>query len=157
MSEHNVLDLKEEIDKLINERLDKEKSEKSTTANAPSLIDHPRHYNRDGAIECIDEMEMIFGPEMTMHFCLGCVFKYRYRAGLKDNGYQDLEKSDWYMKRYKELKEKIEQGNAVTIPSTNPWIINPTVPLSVPSTAPNWWDNPNYTFTCTNTIASKQQ
>ena len=73
----------------------------------PNMVSHPRHYNREGAMECIDEMELIFGPEMTMHFCLGCVFKYRYRAGLKDNGYQDLEKSDWYMKKYKELKEKM--------------------------------------------------
>lgn len=124
----------------------------------PNMVSHPRHYNREGAMECIDEMELIFGPEMTMHFCLGCVFKYRYRAGLKDNGYQDLEKSDWYMKKYKELKEKIEQGNTTTVPTT-PWIINPTAPLSVPSpsTVPNWWDNPNYTITCnTNTtIANK--
>lgn len=81
------------------------------------IISHPRHYNREGAMECIDEMELIFGPEMTMHFCLGCVFKYRYRAGLKDNGYQDLQKSDWYMKRYRELKEKIEKGKGrVMIP-----------------------------------------
>ena len=131
--------------------------EKPVNMKNPDMVSHPRHYNREGAMECIDEMELIFGPEMTMHFCLGCVFKYRYRAGLKDNGYQDLEKSDWYMKKYKELKEKIEQGNTITTPSTNPWIINPTVPLSVPSITPNWWDNPNYTITCnTNTtIASK--
>lgn len=93
-----------------------------------SMVNHPKHYNRDGAIECIDEMELIFGPEMTMHFCLGCVFKYRYRAGLKDNGYQDLEKSDWYMARYKELKEKISKQNATTTsPYTiQPWQITPT-------------------------------
>ena len=91
-------------------------------------VTKPRHYNREGAMECIDEMELIFGPEVTMHFCLGCVFKYRYRAGLKDNGYQDLEKSDWYMKKYKELKEKIKQQNTITIPSqlTQPWQVTPT-------------------------------
>jgi hypothetical protein len=75
----------------------------------PDMISHPRHYCREGAIECIDEIELIFGPEVTMHFCLGNVFKYRYRAGLKNNGYEDLEKSDWYMRKYKELKEKIEK------------------------------------------------
>lgn len=74
----------------------------------PSMVDHPIHYNREGAMECIDEMEMIFGPEMVMNFCLGCVFKYRYRAGLKNNGYEDLEKSDWYMRKYKELKDKMD-------------------------------------------------
>lgn len=153
-NENNILNLKEEIDKLVNERLGKDKSEKAIVDDTPNMVSHPRHYNREGAMECIDEMELIFGPEMTMHFCLGCVFKYRYRAGLKDNGYQDLEKSDWYMRKYKELKEKIEQNNTATFPSTNPWIINPT-PLSVPSTTPNWWENPNYTITYTNTIASK--
>lgn len=71
-------------------------------------VQHPRHYNRDGAIECIDEMEAIFGPEMVMYFCLGNVFKYRYRAGLKDDGYKDLEKSDWYMRKYIEYKKKVE-------------------------------------------------
>ena len=117
-------------------------------------VSKPRHYNREDAMECIDEMELVFGPEATAHFCLLNCWKYRYRSGLKDNGYQDLEKSDWYMKKYKELKEKVEQNNTATFPSTNPWIINPT-PLSTPSTAPNWWDNLNYTITCTNTIASK--
>ena len=71
-------------------------------------VQHPRHYNRDGAIECIDEMEAIFGPKMVMYFCLGNVFKYRYRAGLKDDGYKDLEKSDWYMRKYIEYKKKVE-------------------------------------------------
>lgn len=73
------------------------------------VVQHPRHYNREGAIECIDEIELIFGPEVTMHFCLGNVFKYRYRAGLKNDGYEDLEKSDWYMRKYKELKKKIDK------------------------------------------------
>lgn len=128
MNEHNVLDLKEEIDKLINERLDKENSEKAVPNNTPSMVDHPRHYNREGAIECIDEMELVFGPEATAHFCLLNCWKYRYRSGLKDNGYQDLEKSDWYMARYKELKEKIKKQNAtITSPYTiQPWQITPT-------------------------------
>lgn len=122
------------------------------SSNEFDVVQHPRHYNRDGAMECIDEMELIFGPEMTMHFCLGCVFKYRYRSGLKDSGYQDLEKSDWYMKKYKELKEKIEASNTITTQPVNPWTITPMV---TQTTTPNWWDNPNYTITCTNTIASK--
>jgi len=75
-----------------------------------SLIEHPRHYNRENAIECIDEMELVFGPEATAHFCLLNCWKYRYRSGLKNNGYEDLEKSDWYMRKYKELKEKIEKN-----------------------------------------------
>lgn len=90
-------------------------------------VQHPRHYNRKGAIECIDEMELIYGPEAVMWFCLLNAHKYRYRAGLKNNGFEDLEKSDWYMNKYKELKEK---NNLSTIPIT---ITNP-----LPSIQPTW-------------------
>ena len=67
-------------------------------------VERPRHYNREGAMESIDEMVLIMGREATMHFCLGNVLKYRYRAADK-NGEEDLKKSDWYMRKYKELKE----------------------------------------------------
>ena len=85
-------------------KLDSDQTEK------PSMVDHPIYYNRKNAIECIDEMELIYGPEALMWFCLLSQHKYRYRAGLKNNGYEDLEKSDWYMRKYKELKEKIEEN-----------------------------------------------
>lgn len=100
---------------------------KETENRKKNMVDHPRYYNRENAIECIDEIELIFGPEVTMHFCLGNVFKYRYRAGLKNNGYEDLEKSDWYMRKYKELKEKSEKTSQssymIHCPDT---IISPT-------------------------------
>lgn len=108
-----------------------------------SPVNHPRHYNREGAIECIDEMELVFGPEATANFCLLNCWKYRYRAGLKNDGFQDLEKSDWYMNKYKELKEENESNKTNTVPSTNPWIITP-----------NWPGNQD-SITYTNTIASK--
>lgn len=66
------------------------------------VINHPSHYNRDGAMESIEEMELIFGKEAVKHFCLCNVWKYRYRAADK-NGAEDLKKSDWYMRKYKEL------------------------------------------------------
>ena len=97
------------------------------------MVNHPRHYNRDGAIECIDEMEMIYGSESVMTFCLLSAHKYRYRAGLKNDGFEDLQKSDWYMRKYKELKEKIESdksytigGGTITIPYSSPWTVQPT-------------------------------
>lgn len=83
-----------------------EKEQKTINANNNNMVDHPHHYNRENAIECIDEMEMIYGTKALMHFCLLSAHKYRYRAGLKNNGFEDIEKSDWYMKKYKELKEK---------------------------------------------------
>lgn len=71
--------------------------------NPPGTVDHPNHYNREGAMECIDEMVLIFGREAVMYFCLCNAWKYRYRATDK-NGVEDLKKSDWYMAKYKELK-----------------------------------------------------
>lgn len=66
-------------------------------------VNHPKHYGRKGAIECIDEMVLVFGVKATMNFCLLNAWKYRYRAADK-NGAEDIEKSDWYMAKYAELK-----------------------------------------------------
>lgn len=69
------------------------------------VINHPNHYTNSG-MECIDEMETVFGIVPTMHFCLLNVWKYRKRA-IHKNGEEDLKKSDWYMNKYKELQEKL--------------------------------------------------
>ena len=68
-----------------------------------SAVDHPKHYGREGAIECIEEMILVFGKEATLNFCLLNAWKYRYRAADK-NGAEDIEKSDWYMAKFAELK-----------------------------------------------------
>ena len=74
-------------------------------ANKPSNVDHPTHYNRDKAMECIDEMLMVFGSNMVIDFCILNAWKYRYRAADK-NGAEDLNKSDWYLNKAKELMDK---------------------------------------------------
>ena len=66
------------------------------------LVNHPKHYTREDAMECIDEMVMLFGREETKVFCKLNAWKYRYRAAEK-NGIEDLKKSDWYIQKYKEL------------------------------------------------------
>lgn len=68
------------------------------------MVDHPKHYGREGAMECIEEMILVFGVKATMCFCLLNAWKYRYRAADK-GGEEDMKKSDWYMAKYKELKE----------------------------------------------------
>lgn len=68
-------------------------------------VNHPSHYCREGAIECFEEFEVIYGIEAAIHACMFNIHKYRYRAADK-NGQQDLEKSDWYSKKLKELKER---------------------------------------------------
>lgn len=65
-------------------------------------VNHPNHYCRDGAMECIDEMIILFGVEETKSFCKLNAYKYRYRAADK-GGEEDLRKSDWYIRKYKEL------------------------------------------------------
>ena len=63
---------------------------------------NPSHYQRENAMECIDEMIMVFGVDAVKKFCLCNAWKYRYRAADK-NGAEDIAKSDWYMAKYKEL------------------------------------------------------
>ena len=70
-------------------------------------ITHPAHYCREGAMETIDEMELIFGALETAIFCKLNAWKYRARAIYK-NGEEDIKKSDWYLKKYKELMDKWE-------------------------------------------------
>lgn len=68
-------------------------------------VNHPNHYNRENSVECIEEMVEVFGEKVVMDFCLCNVWKYRYRA-IGKNGAEDLAKSDWYMNKYLELKNK---------------------------------------------------
>lgn len=68
-------------------------------------VNHPAYYEREDAIECIDEMEMVFGVEDTMSYCKLRAWALRYRA-TANNGQEDIKKSDCYMRKYKELKEK---------------------------------------------------
>ena len=69
----------------------------------------PMNYRYSGeeiryCLDLADVGILVFGPEAVMHFCLCNAWKYRYRATAK-NGEEDLKKSDWYMRKYKELKE----------------------------------------------------
>lgn len=77
--------------------------EKLIAENKNEAVNHPQHYNREGAIECIDEMELIFGKKETAIFCKLNAYKYRYRAGSKGDAEEDLSKSDWYINKYEEL------------------------------------------------------
>ena len=76
-------------------------------SNENSPIDHPAHYTQ-GNIECIDAMESAFGVEELAAYCKIAAFKYIWRCKLK-NGLEDVDKAMWYLKKFKELKEK---GNA---------------------------------------------
>lgn len=78
--------------------------EEETPPITHDVINHPSHYCREGAMESIDEMVLLFGKEVVKHFCLCNIWKYRYRSNQK-NGEEDIKKSDWYVKKYQELCE----------------------------------------------------
>ena len=77
-------------------------------------VNKPKHYNREGAMQCIDEMIMVFGKEAVKNFCLCNAWKYRYRAADK-NGEEDIKKSDWYLAKYKELDDKVKYYTTTNI------------------------------------------
>lgn len=68
------------------------------------VVHRPSHYCREGAMECIDEMVLLFGREAVKHFALCNIWKYRYRSADK-NGKEDISKSDEYVQIYKRLCE----------------------------------------------------
>jgi len=56
-------------------------------------IHHPKHYtSHPSGIECIQVTE-------HLNFCLGNAIKYIWRAGLKGDAIEDLEKAEWYVRR----------------------------------------------------------
>lgn len=71
------------------------------------MVNHPPHYCREGAMETIEEMEVLFGANATFDFCRLNAWKYRARANAK-NGQEDMEKSDWYIRKAAELKAKMK-------------------------------------------------
>ena len=72
------------------------------------MVNYPPHYTRKNAMECIDEMLLLFGKEEVMSFCKLNAWKYRYRA-MDKNGQEDINKSDYYIKKYKELTDEMEK------------------------------------------------
>ena len=102
-------------------------------------IEHPSHYNREGALECIDEMELVFGKEAVKHFCLLNAWKYRYRAADK-NGIEDLKKSDWYLKKYREFEKTEVSSDKTTITFPSPTSPTITTPYYPPTPTPVWYD-----------------
>lgn len=124
----------------LEEKMEENKFENLKKLAGVDNVNHPQHYCREDAMECIDEMILIFGKEAVKNFCLCNAWKYRYRAADK-NGEEDIKKSDWYIKKYKELNEEpIITTSTITLPynstpdiSTTPWYINESTPITCTS------------------------
>ena len=64
-------------------------------------VTHPLHYTSHPAgIECIEVVE-------HFPFSIGTAIKYLWRAGLKGDAIEDLEKAVWYVRREIERRKKL--------------------------------------------------
>lgn len=66
-------------------------------------VNYPPHYRAHASgVECIEITE-------HMNFCLGNAVKYIWRAGLKKDAIEDLNKAVWYVSREIKRIEKAEK------------------------------------------------
>ena len=66
------------------------------------LVNNPPHYKQHpSGVECIRITE-------HMSFCLGNAVKYIWRADLKSNAIEDLQKARWYIDREIERRTRLE-------------------------------------------------
>lgn len=63
---------------------------------------NPNHYKRETSLECIEAMQIAFGHETVIDFCLCNAWKYIWRWKNK-NGEEDLKKAGWYVEKGREL------------------------------------------------------
>lgn len=76
------------------------KKEKKLSSSAHDPVNHPKHYTgHPSGVECIQVTE-------HMSFCLGNAVKYIWRADLKQNTVEDLQKAVWYINREIEKRSK---------------------------------------------------
>lgn len=75
-------------------------------AEAPKttdMVNHPPHYNQPGQPEVWEQMVSLFGKEAYINFARLSAFKYRMRAGYKQDAAEDIKKAMWYEKKIQEL------------------------------------------------------
>ena len=70
----------------------------------PDTVNHPTHYTSGCGFECIEMMEMVFGKEAVIDYCVVNAFKYIWRHKQK-NGTEDIAKAEWYLKYACKLTE----------------------------------------------------
>ena len=72
--------------------------------NQYNNVHSPAHYNQ-GQTECIDAIEAMLSQEEYIGYLRGNSMKYRWRFRYK-NGFEDLDKADWYEKRLEKFMEE---------------------------------------------------
>ena len=69
-------------------------------------VNHPAHHTADDGIECIDAIEATLTPEEFRGYLRGQVIKYTWRCNYKGKRLEDLEKAEWYLKKYINILKK---------------------------------------------------
>lgn len=73
---------------------------KDQPEDSVDMVNHPPHYtSHPSGVECIQVTE-------HMNFCIGNAMKYLWRAGLKGDSVEDLEKAVFYINRELERMSK---------------------------------------------------
>jgi hypothetical protein len=87
--------------------LDKEKEEQKKEQEQYDFV-NPEHY-KQGSMEVIDMMKLLWGTEALILHCEMTAFKYRMRAGRKPDQSieRDLEKARWYDDKAKKLRNEL--------------------------------------------------
>ena len=70
-------------------------------------VNHPKHYADSCSIECIDAMQATFGTKDLAKYCAVNSYKYLWRYKSK-NGLEDLKKAEWYLNKFDELLEEVD-------------------------------------------------
>lgn len=65
-------------------------------------VNHPAHYADSCSLECLQVMEVTFGRQAVISFCMCNAFKYMWRYKNK-NGLEDLKKAEWYLNKAESL------------------------------------------------------
>lgn len=82
-----------------------QRKEGKTTEGAVDAVNHPPHYTQHpSGVECIQVTE-------CMNFCLGNAVKYIWRADLKHDAIEDLEKARWYLTREIERRQRTRSAS----------------------------------------------
>lgn len=68
------------------------------------MVNHPPHYQRGG----FETIAVIEAWELPYH--LGNTVKYISRAGHKSDELEDLKKAQWYLNRYIQLLEQLNES-----------------------------------------------
>ena len=75
----------------------------SEAPKAADMVNHPPHYNHPGQPEVWEQMVALFGKDAYINFARLSAFKYRMRAGYKQDAAEDIRKAMWYEKKIQEL------------------------------------------------------